>query len=96
MRILCIHGSAINSAIFQAKTTMLRSFLPEDWVFVWMDGEFDVPAQKSLSDIYPGPYRSHLRDLTTAGVASTLEKIEAFINCEGPFDGIMGLCEVCY
>jgi hypothetical protein len=89
-----MHGSAINSAIFQAKTTRLRSLLPPEYTFIWMDGDFHVPAQKELSDVYPGPYLSHLGDFTTRGVANAVAKVEDFIQSHGPFDGIMGICEV--
>jgi hypothetical protein len=95
MRILCIHGSAINSAILQANTTRLRSLLPPDYTFEWIDGNSHVLPQKALSDAYPGPYLSHLEDLTTSGVAAALSRIEAFIHSRGPFDGLMGVCEVC-
>ncbi|KNG91589.1 hypothetical protein ANOM_000189 [Aspergillus nomiae NRRL 13137] len=93
MRILYIHKNTMDSSIFQAKTIQLQSLLPPEYIFVWMDREFHVPAQKELTDVYPCPYLSHLEDLTTRGTAAAVAKIEDFIQSHGPFDGLMGICE---
>lgn len=94
MRILCIHGNAINSTIFQAKTERLRSLLPQDYSFDWFDGQYPTVPRKELSDVYPGPHLSHFEDLTTHGVARAISEMQDFIDGNGPFDGIMGICEV--
>ncbi|KAI0096863.1 serine hydrolase FSH [Nemania sp. FL0031] len=93
MRILCLHGTAINSTIFQSKTEKLRSFLPREYSYEWFDGDLHIIPQKFLSDVYPGPYLTYVNILTTDNVARALGRIEEFIESEGPFDGVMGVSE---
>ncbi|KAJ8123662.1 hypothetical protein ONZ43_g440 [Nemania bipapillata] len=93
MRILCLHGTAINSTIFQSKTEKLRSFLPSEYSYEWLDGDLHVIPQKFLSDVYPGPYLTYVNILTTENVAQALGRIEEFIETDGPFDGVMGVSE---
>ncbi|KAF4594411.1 DUF341 domain-containing protein [Ophiocordyceps camponoti-floridani] len=94
MRILCVHGAAINGDIFASKTEKLRALLPADYSFVWPDGEHEVTPIQSLSDTYPGPYLSHLEEITTRGIRRSIERLEACIEEDGPFDGVMAICEV--
>ncbi|KAI8945701.1 serine hydrolase FSH [Xylaria longipes] len=93
MRILCLHGTAINATIFQSKTEKMRSFLPQEYSYEWFEGNIHVVPQKFLSDVYPGPYLTYVDILTTENVARALSRIEAFIESDGPFDGVMGVSE---
>lgn len=95
VRILCLHGTAINSAIFQAKTEKLRTFLPEEYEYEFFDGDKEVVPQKFLGEVFPGPYLTYISFLTTEEIGNALERIEEYIEEEGPFDGIMGVSEVC-
>ena len=94
MRILCLHGTAINSSIFQSKTEKLRSFLPSEYSYEWFDGDIHMVPQKFLADVYPPPYLTYVDILTTDRIAHALSRIEEFIEDEGPFDGVMGVSEV--
>lgn len=94
MRILCLHGAAINAAIFQYKTAKLRSFLPSEYSYEFFEGDLPTMPIKSLADVYPGPYLRWVDVLTTQRVARALSRIEEFIEEEGPFDGVMGISEV--
>lgn len=96
MRILCLHGTAINASIFRSKTERLRSFLPQEYSFEWFEGDFTIVPQKALSDVYPGPYLTYVDLLATDRIARALSRIEQFIEDEGPFDGVMGVSEVYY
>ncbi|KAJ1334938.1 Serine hydrolase (FSH1) [Microdochium nivale] len=93
VRILCLHGTAINSAIFQAKTEKLRTFLPEEYEYEFFDGDKEVVPQKFLGEVFPGPYLTYISFLTTEEIGNALERIEEYIEEEGPFDGIMGVSE---
>ncbi|KAI0453134.1 serine hydrolase FSH [Xylaria acuta] len=93
MRILCLHGTAINATIFQSKTEKMRSFLPQEYSYEWLEGNIHVVPQKFLSDVYPGPYLTYVDILTTDNVARALSRIEEFIESDGPFDGVMGVSE---
>ena len=94
MRILCLHGTAINSSIFQSKTEKLRSFLPSEYSYEWLDGDLEIIPQKQLANVYPGPYLTFIDVLTTQGIARALSRINEFIESDGPFDGVMGVSEV--
>lgn len=94
MRILCLHGTAINATIFQSKTEKLRSFLPADYSFEWFEGNFTIVPQKELADVFPGPYLTYIDLLSTDRISRALSRIEEFIEDEGPFDGVMGVSEV--
>ncbi|KAI0199220.1 serine hydrolase FSH [Astrocystis sublimbata] len=93
MRILCLHGTAINAQVFQSKTEKIRSHLPDDYSYEWFEGDLTVIPQKFLSDVYPGPYLTYVDILTTDNVARALQRIEEFIESDGPFDGVMGVSE---
>ncbi|KAI1740574.1 serine hydrolase-domain-containing protein [Xylaria scruposa] len=93
MRILCLHGTAINATIFQSKTEKMRSFLPQDYLYEWFEGDIHVVPQKFLSEVYPGPYLTYVDILTADSVARALRRIEEFIESDGPFDGVMGVSE---
>ncbi|RDA86502.1 hypothetical protein CP532_2015 [Ophiocordyceps camponoti-leonardi (nom. inval.)] len=87
MRILCVHGAAINGEIFESKTEKLRSLLPAEYQYDWPDGDYEATPIKTLSDAYPGPYLSHIEDVTTLGMDKSIERLEAFIEEDGPYDG---------
>ncbi|KAI1345756.1 serine hydrolase FSH [Xylaria sp. FL0043] len=93
MRILCLHGTAINATVFKSKTEKMRSFLPQEYSYEWFEGDIHVVPQKFLSDVYPGPYLTYVDILTTDNLARALHRIEEFIESEGPFDGVMGVSE---
>ncbi|PFH62334.1 hypothetical protein XA68_14061 [Ophiocordyceps unilateralis] len=93
MRILCVHGAAINGEIFAAKTEKLRSLLPAEYSYDWPDGDHQATPTKDLSDAYPGPYLTHIEDITTLGIRKSIERLEACIEEDGPFDGVMAICE---
>ncbi|KAN0082240.1 Serine hydrolase FSH [Elaphomyces granulatus] len=87
MRILCLHGTAINATIFQSKTAKLRSFLPQEYSYEFFEGDVPIIPQKRLADVFPGPYLTWVDVLTTQRMARALSRIEEFIDEEGPFDG---------
>ncbi|KAI0972126.1 serine hydrolase FSH [Xylaria arbuscula] len=93
MRILCLHGTAINATVFRSKTEKMRSFLPQEYSYEWFEGDIHVVPQKFLSDVYPGPYLTYVDILTTVNLARALRRIEEFIESDGPFDGVMGVSE---
>ncbi|KAH8664733.1 serine hydrolase FSH [Xylariales sp. PMI_506] len=93
VRILCLHGTAINPAIFRSKTEKLRNYLPEDYTYEWFSGDKEVVPQKFLGEVYPGPYLTYIDFLTTENIGAALDRIEEFIEEEGPFDGVMGVSE---
>ncbi|KAF4506074.1 hypothetical protein G6O67_006195 [Ophiocordyceps sinensis] len=94
MRILCIHGLAINSHVFQARTEKLRALLPEDYSYEWLDGRYHVKPLDIFYDYHSGPYLSHTDGLTTDEVHGALSRLQDYIRDNGPFDGVMGSCEV--
>ena len=94
MRILCLHGTAINAEVFQSKTAKLRSFLPPEYSYEFFEGDVPIIPQKRLADVYPGPYLTWVDVLTTQRMARALSRIEEFIEDEGPFDGVLGVSEV--
>ncbi|RCI13546.1 hypothetical protein L249_5590 [Ophiocordyceps polyrhachis-furcata BCC 54312] len=93
MRILCVHGAAINGEVFESKTEKVRSLLPAEYQYDWPDGDYEATPIKALSDTYPGPYLSHIEGVTTLGMEKSIERLEAFIEEDGPYDGVMAICE---
>ncbi|KAN0074876.1 Serine hydrolase FSH [Elaphomyces granulatus] len=93
MRILCLHGTAINATIFQSKIAKSRSFLPPEYSYDFFEGDVPIIPQKSLADVFPGPYLTWVDVLTPQRIARALSRIEEFIDEEGPFDGVLGVSE---
>lgn len=51
MRILCLHGLGTNSQILESQITTLRSRLPSEWEFEFLDGEVEAqpaPGKRRL------------------------------------------------
>ncbi|PHH79323.1 hypothetical protein CDD80_5086 [Ophiocordyceps camponoti-rufipedis] len=93
MRILCLHGTGLNSSIFAAQTARLRDLLPTNYTYEWIDGPHQVEPPRLIADAHSGPYLSYMESLTTEGVADAIDALEALIQEKGPFDGAMGMSQ---
>ncbi|KJZ79059.1 hypothetical protein HIM_01832 [Hirsutella minnesotensis 3608] len=93
MRILCLHGTALNGKVFENMTAKLRSALPQHYSYEWLDGQHDVEPPTMIRDAHPGPYLSHIESLTVEGTMKAITRLETVMDERGPFDGVLGFSE---
>ncbi|KAK0757889.1 hypothetical protein N5P37_009181 [Trichoderma harzianum] len=90
MRILCLHGLGTNSKILESQLTTLRSRLPSEWEFEFLDGEVEAQPAPGVSEYFPGPYLCYYDDPTPQAVQDAVDMIMDVVQEDGPFDAILG------
>ncbi|KAF6820844.1 hypothetical protein CPLU01_12658 [Colletotrichum plurivorum] len=93
MRILCLHGMAINGQIFESQTAPFRSLLPDDYEFTFVDGPYSCKPDLGIASVYPGPYLCWYRTPTTESVTRAHQRVRSIMAEKGPFDGVMGFSQ---
>ncbi|KAF6807782.1 hypothetical protein CSOJ01_07984 [Colletotrichum sojae] len=96
IRILCLHGMAINGQIFESQTAAFRSLLPDDYEFTFVDGPYSCKPDLGIASVYPGPYLCWYRTPTTESVTRAHQRVRSIMAEKGPFDGVMGFSQVCW
>ncbi|KAK4183163.1 serine hydrolase FSH [Podospora australis] len=91
MRFLCLHGIGTNSQIFKMQTAAFRYELADNHKYEFVQGTvpWELPQElASLSD----PSKTHYAyfDMTSNSFIAALDNLEAYIESEGPFDGVVG------
>ncbi|OBT91693.1 hypothetical protein VE01_10269 [Pseudogymnoascus verrucosus] len=94
MRFLCLHGLGCNADIFEAQTAQIREQLGDSHTFDFPEGEYDIPAPKEITAIYPPPYLSwHPPHTLDTHIAQGLLDIRTYIADNGPYDACLGFSQ---
>ncbi|KAF1993036.1 hypothetical protein P154DRAFT_106180 [Amniculicola lignicola CBS 123094] len=93
VRVLCLHGQGVNSAVFQKQTESLRAMLPVDYEFHFFDGKYECESAEEVRDHYPPPYLTWYNTPTVEKVKDAHEQIRQIIKTHGPFDAVMGFSQ---
>lgn len=70
----------------------LRSKLPDDWLFDFVDGEVDCNAAKEVKNLFPAPYYCYYRLPTFENVQEAHELLDELIEDQG-FDALLGFSQ---
>ncbi|KFY62848.1 hypothetical protein V497_02198, partial [Pseudogymnoascus sp. VKM F-4516 (FW-969)] len=94
MRFLCLHGLGTNADIFEAQTAAIREQLGPSHTFDFPEGEYDIPAPKEITAVYPPPYLSwHPPHTLDTHIAQGLTDIRTYIADNGPYDACLGFSQ---
>ncbi|GME49769.1 hypothetical protein L6R40_004260 [Neofusicoccum parvum] len=93
VRILCLHGMGVNSAIFAAQTAHFRSLLPPNYEYVFLPAMQPCEVAEGVAAFYPGPYRCWYDTPTTSNIEKAQALVLRYIKKAGPFDGVMGFSQ---
>ncbi|TGO25151.1 hypothetical protein BPAE_0086g00160 [Botrytis paeoniae] len=92
MRFLCLHGIGTGKAILEAQLFMIRRQLPGH-EFVFFQGEMETSPAPGVEMFFPGPYYSYFTVPSPNAVLAAIDRLEDFIDTQGPFDGILGFSQ---
>ncbi|KAM7200714.1 Serine hydrolase FSH [Naviculisporaceae sp. PSN 640] len=90
MRILCLHGLGTNAEIMESQIHPIRSKLPADWDFVFLDGEQEAKPFLDVGKSYPGPYLCYYDAPTPEAVQAAVDLVLDVVEEDGPFDAVLG------
>lgn len=93
LRVLCLHGMGANSRIFKEQMSPVRSLLPSEYSFTFLDGLETCIPPAEISDFYAGPYLCWYKSPCAHKVAQAHKRILSFMRSEGPFDVILGFSQ---
>ncbi|OJD32105.1 ef-hand calcium-binding domain protein [Diplodia corticola] len=93
MRFLCLHGHGTNSQILEAQLEPLRSRLPRDWEYEFLDGEKETIPATGIDAVFPGPYVCYHEEPIPEDVQHAVDLVKEVIREEGPFDGVIGFSQ---
>ncbi|OBT41450.1 hypothetical protein VE00_08068 [Pseudogymnoascus sp. WSF 3629] len=80
--------------IFEAQTAQIREQLGDSHTFDFPEGEYDIPAPKEITAIYPPPYLSwHPPHTLDTHIAQGLLDIRTYIADNGPYDACLGFSQ---
>jgi predicted esterase len=88
IRILALHGSGMNSRVFEATTAALRNELGEGYEWHFVEGTIPVPMDEDLKGFFPedDEYFTFADPNDKASVAAALDNIFEYIDLNGPFE----------
>ncbi|KAI0867636.1 serine hydrolase FSH [Hypoxylon argillaceum] len=96
-KILCLHGSGTNAAIFRIQAIRLGRLLQPHFELVYVDGFIDTPPGPGVLPFFEGmePYKRWLTDFDAHDEIPwpDLEKLVEVFNSNGPFVGIIGFSQ---
>ncbi|KAI9148332.1 Esterase citA [Paramyrothecium foliicola] len=98
MRFLCLHGRGTNSKIFEMQTAAIRYELGGNHSYDFVEGstpaELD-PRTPDLKSMLTGHDQgfSYFREDDPASALACLLDLDAYVDAEGPFDGIMAFSQ---
>ncbi|OBT66183.1 hypothetical protein VE03_05115 [Pseudogymnoascus sp. 23342-1-I1] len=82
------------SQIFEAQTALIRDQLGPGHTFDFPEGEYDIPAPKEITAIYPPPYLSwHPPHTLDTHIRQGLLDIRTYIADNGPYDACLGFSQ---
>ncbi|CAI7639664.1 unnamed protein product [Penicillium bialowiezense] len=90
MRILALHGLGSSSSLLKEQ---LRPFIQElgpSCQFIFLEGEITCGRGPAVPLWANPPFYSHATGFSPVEVCQTIERIDQFIEANGPFDGVVG------
>ena len=101
VRILCLHGWATNTEIFDYQIQKLREEFRSEVEFVVLQALHEVPIQRDpvLLERFKGKYYAWINSRMTdkgvelVGLKESLEYIRKHVESSGGYDGIMGFSQ---
>ncbi|KAK0636630.1 serine hydrolase FSH [Bombardia bombarda] len=99
VRILCLHGMGTNSKIFQEQTALLRSMLPSNYIFTFIEAAEPCTPPAEIAQFFPppsySPYLCWYKSPSTLKVALAHQRILAALGAgeprtRRPYDVILG------
>ncbi|KAH6677570.1 serine hydrolase FSH [Halenospora varia] len=93
MKILCLHGNGMSGKLFEVQTAAFRRLLGDGHEYTFLDGLLESSCVIGLEKVSSGPYFRWNVELTSAEILAAQEYIQAVIEDEGPFDGVMGFSQ---
>ncbi|KAJ3147272.1 hypothetical protein HDU86_008039 [Geranomyces michiganensis] len=99
MRILCLHGGGVNSAIFASQTAPLLAAMKQivDVEFIYLDAPYrSHRPYPGIERFWNGPFFSWWRRWQRPSMVEVVFAIEYVLRqtrADGPFDGIMGFSQ---
>ncbi|KAF6798076.1 hypothetical protein CSOJ01_12853 [Colletotrichum sojae] len=93
MRILCLHGYGTSSAILRSQLDAFIHRADATHEFAFLDGEFECPRGRGIGTFAQGPFRCFNTSFGPHAIQASLDRLQAFIEDEGPFDGILGFSQ---
>lgn len=64
MRFLCLHGHGTNSRILETQLELLRTELPHNWEFEFLDGDQEAVPAKGKAPSISNVDQSHRHAIT--------------------------------
>ncbi|KAL8983027.1 MAG: hypothetical protein Q9205_002617 [Flavoplaca limonia] len=82
-----------NAGVFAAQTVHLRSLLPLDYEWVFIDGLAECDAAPGVAAFFSAPYLCWYTTPTTTKMDLAHQLISSVILNDGPFDAVMGFSQ---
>ncbi|KAK6539087.1 hypothetical protein TWF694_010627 [Orbilia ellipsospora] len=97
MRFLCLHGLGTNSKVFETQTAAIRAELGDEHTYEFVDGTVSWTKAPELGDLFSDDdqYLAYYDPYNSESMLRALHQLEAYIQQEGPFDGVMGFSHGC-
>ncbi|KAL1581637.1 hypothetical protein WHR41_09600 [Cladosporium halotolerans] len=93
VRLLCLHGRRTNSDIFESQLAPLKSRLPTEVRFDFIDAPIEGAPAPGIEDYFKPPYFVWHRQWAPTEVSKAHEYVKAAIAQNGPYDGVIGFSE---
>ncbi|WPH02496.1 Hypothetical protein R9X50_00536100 [Acrodontium crateriforme] len=92
MKLMCLHGYGTSGAIFQRQLSPIIEALGRNHQWIFVDGEVDVGAS-DLAEYHTGPYHAYHEGIEPTAVQTAHDLIDAVLDEEGPFDGVVAFSQ---
>ncbi|KAI1333057.1 serine hydrolase FSH [Xylariaceae sp. FL0255] len=96
-KILCLHGSGTNAAIFHIQSIRLGRLLQSRFELVFVDGFYECPPGPEVLPFFEGmePYMKWIHDIDGKDSRpwDDLDRLVEIYNTKGPFVGILGFSQ---
>ncbi|KUJ13245.1 uncharacterized protein LY89DRAFT_753811 [Mollisia scopiformis] len=98
MHFLCLHGAGTNNKIFDLQTATLRHELGDHHTYEFVEGTVPWPMAPGISSISNSgeSYYSYFDPEAPTSVLDALHSLDAYIQAEGHFDGVLGFSQGAY
>ncbi|EWY99975.1 hypothetical protein FOYG_03900 [Fusarium oxysporum NRRL 32931] len=94
MRFLCLHGYAFSVEVLQQQMEPITAHLPSDWEYEFLEAGME-PTDLMLPNLkqVPKPNYSWYNFPYPEDVEEAYERLAAYVESEGPFDGVWGFSQ---
>ncbi|CRG86671.1 hypothetical protein PISL3812_03681 [Talaromyces islandicus] len=90
MKVLALHGVGSSSAVLKEQLAPLVSQLGPGYQFTFIDGAISCDRGPGIPKWFQGPFYTYARGFSPTEISEALEQLNAFIEENGPFDGVLG------